>query len=349
MSRANNFDLIRLFAAIQVLIAHSKWQLNIKSFMPLLGYFPGVLMFFTISGFLVFSSLERNKNIKQYFLNRFLRIYPALWVCIGVTILFILFTSNLTFKDFISFDFIGWTLAQFTLFQFWTPDLLRDWGFGTPNGSLWTIPVEIQFYILLPIILLKFKRIKLLYKLVLLVIFSIGSNLTLSLFESIDKTNVFVKLIGVSIFPYLYSFIFGMIIYKYWSYLKQVIVGKAFIWLILFFLFCYFTKSYPSYQPSSVFGFIANLFLSLLTISMAYTLPKLNNLLRGNDISYGIYIYHMPILNVFVTFGLMKDVKYLWMVLITAFVFAIMSWILIEKRVLQLKENSRILSFLNKT
>ena len=82
---------------------------------------------------------------------------------------------------------------------------------------------------------------------------------------------------------------------------------------------------------------------------MAFTMPKLNHILRGNDISYGIYIYHMPILNVFVTFGLMNDVKYLWMVLISAFVFAILSWSLIEKRALKLKENKRLIAFLIKS
>ena len=348
MSRANNFDLIRLFAALQVLIAHSKWQLGIKSFLPLLGLFPGVLMFFTISGFLVFSSIERNNNTKQYFLNRFLRIYPALWVCIIVTILFILFSSNLTLKDYISFDFIAWIFAQFTFFQFWTPEVLRTWGFGTPNGSLWTIPVEIQFYILLPIVLLIFKRIKPLYILILLIIFSIGSNLLLTFFQSIDNSNVFVKLYRVSLFPYLYSFIFGMIIYKYWSFVKKFIEGKALLWLFLFFVYCIITKSFPSYQPTNPLGFIANLLLSVLTISMAFTMPKLNHILRGNDISYGLYIYHMPILNVFVTFNLKGDVNYLWMVLITALIFAILSWTLLEKRMLQLKQNKRLIAFLSK-
>ena len=33
------------------------------------------------------------------------------------------------------------------LFQFWTPEALRGFGCGTPNGSLWTISVIVQFYI----------------------------------------------------------------------------------------------------------------------------------------------------------------------------------------------------------
>ena len=81
---------------------------------------------------------------------------------------------------------------------------------------------------------------------------------------------------------------------------------------------------------------------------MAFTLPKLNYLLKGNDISYGLYIYHMPILNVFVTLGLMHEINYLYIVLITAFALALLSWVLIEKKALQLKENKRLIALLDK-
>ena len=49
---------------------------------------------------------------------------------------------------------VGVLIGQLTLFQFFTPDALRDFGYGCPNGSLWTIPVEIEFYILIPLILI---------------------------------------------------------------------------------------------------------------------------------------------------------------------------------------------------
>jgi len=129
-----------------------------------------------------------------------------------------------------------------------------------------------------------------------------------------------------------------MVLYKYWNYVKKFIEGKALLWLLLLFIFCMITKSIPSYQPIKPTGFIANLLLSVLTISMAFTIPKLNQLLKGNDISYGLYIYHMPILNVFVTFNLKGDIRYLWMVLAITMLFALLSWTLIEKRMLQLKE-----------
>lgn len=38
------------------------------------------------------------------------------------------------------------TIGQATIFQFWTPDFLRGYGVGCPNGALWTISIFIQFY-----------------------------------------------------------------------------------------------------------------------------------------------------------------------------------------------------------
>jgi len=46
---------------------------------------------------------------------------------------------------------ILWLIGQASFFPFYNPDQLRDLGIGGMNGSLWTIPVELQLYILIPI------------------------------------------------------------------------------------------------------------------------------------------------------------------------------------------------------
>ena len=57
--RNNNFDLIGLFAALQVAIIHTIAHLDLDIHIPLLEYFPGIPIFFFVSGFLINLSFER--------------------------------------------------------------------------------------------------------------------------------------------------------------------------------------------------------------------------------------------------------------------------------------------------
>jgi len=103
-------------------------------------------------------SYEKNSNLKEYGKNRALRLFPALIVC-GIST--VLLTSQSWYFNTIevpSADIILWFLANISFFQFWDPDFLQGYGIGQANGALWTIFIEIQFYILIPIIfyILKF-------------------------------------------------------------------------------------------------------------------------------------------------------------------------------------------------
>src|SRR5262245_53294221 len=88
--RTNNFDLIRLFAASQVVFHHASVHLDAAASGPVwsaLEQFPGVPIFFFISGFLISRSYEANSTLREYATNRILRIYPGLWICLAVTTL----------------------------------------------------------------------------------------------------------------------------------------------------------------------------------------------------------------------------------------------------------------------
>jgi peptidoglycan/LPS O-acetylase OafA/YrhL len=338
LSRENNFDLLRLIAATQVVIFHTIEHLeinNLNKFTNILSYFPGVLVFFTISGFLIFSSFDRNNDFKKYFINRFLRLFPALWLCFFITLGLLLFFNTITFHDIFSWTIIKWVFTQVTVFQFWTPDVLRSLGVGTPNGSLWTIPIELQFYILLPFIILVFKKIRLVYKFLFLIIISLAFSFYLSSKQGMHETLV-IKLSGVSILPYLYCFLTGSMMYLFWDKIKKLIVCKALYWLLFYFSFNFIFNIKPSYLPINL-KVISNSLLAILSISLAYTLPKLSLFLKGNDISYGMYIYHMLVINSLISFGYLGDVKYLFLTIIITIAISSLSWFLIEKKALQLK------------
>ena len=69
ISCENNFDLIRLLAALQVLLGHGINHLQILGYEHILNaisFFPGVIIFFVISGFLI----TRSYITKKYQKNR---------------------------------------------------------------------------------------------------------------------------------------------------------------------------------------------------------------------------------------------------------------------------------------
>lgn len=110
----------------------------------ILYYSLGVPTFFFISGFLIWISLMKQTTVRKYFYNRFLRIYPELWVGVSVEII----TIIILYRGIDWIRLAMFAITQGTVLQFWTPEFLRGYGCGTPNGTLWTICITIQFYIL---------------------------------------------------------------------------------------------------------------------------------------------------------------------------------------------------------
>ena len=78
-----------------------------------------------------------------------MRIFPALWAAALLGWLIAFFGGKASFV--LSPIGIGWLVGQGSFFTFFNPDQLRDLGVGVMNGSLWTIPVELEFYLLMPI------------------------------------------------------------------------------------------------------------------------------------------------------------------------------------------------------
>lgn len=142
----NSLNTFRLLAALQVLWGHTLAHLDLPNIPVLgsfIGFFYGVPIFFTLSGFLIWQSIGSSHSFVDYAKKRFWRIYPELWVAVAVEIAVLL----CLYKQSIDWPQLGlFTIGQATIFQFWTPDFLRDYGCGCPNGALWTIAILIQFY-----------------------------------------------------------------------------------------------------------------------------------------------------------------------------------------------------------
>ena len=347
--KVNNFDLLRLFAATEVLLLHSFNHLGIKFplWFSIINNFPGVPMFFTMSGFLISASLERNNNLKIYFKNRVLRIYPALWACIVLSIIVIVVVGKI---NFINAQSLPWFLGQL-VGVIYTPAFLQDFGFGSYNGSLWTIPIELQFYICLPIgyfIIKKLAKTESKQTLIIVLLFLMFFLLTYSLkviygigdIPGVEPRNI--KILRYTFIPNIYPFLLGVLLQRYKVYTFDWIYGKGLVWLIGYLLICYIM---PQTNTLDMFRFIV---LSFTTISMAYTAPAIaNRFLKGNDISYGVYIYHGLILGVIVELNLLHNPFYILVILVLSIILASLSWTFLEKPILRRKKKFNKLTVAN--
>jgi peptidoglycan/LPS O-acetylase OafA/YrhL len=347
IDRRNNFDLIRLLAALQVLLWHGAAHLHINTqiqgLMDVLFHFQGVPVFFTISGFLISYSWQRSRGqLRGYIRNRMLRIYPALWVCTIFTVILLGYFGKISSGA----DVAKWLLAQLTFFQFYVSDSLRAWGVGHPNGSLWSIAVELQFYVLLPLILWVMQRLgrRLYQALWLLGLFGFSLWFKNSFEPSLVASPMVQKLAGVTVFHSLHFFVTGILIFLFFDKLKKILEEKALWWLAGYVLYValfsetYGINWYQNPYDTSLGGLLANTLLSLMTISLAFSFKNTSEkLLHGQDISYGLYIYHMPLVNVWLSIG-WSGALWHWLLLIgTSVGLAWASWHWVEAKALRYK------------
>ncbi|MBR8462149.1 acyltransferase [Campylobacter sp. faydin G-105] len=329
----NNFDFLRLFAAFQVMFGHIMYNIKPNNILCdylaiFLNNFNGVTIFFLISGFLISYSYDRNSNLIMYYKNRILRIYPALYVniLIGIVLLYCFYPF-----DF-NLDFFSWLFSQLTFLQFYNFNASKIFGAGEINAPLWTISIELFFYISLPIIFWIYKK----SRYMLLIFFAI--SIVFFIYNRFSDHNLFInKLINVSIAPYMFIFLIGFYFYKYINYIYIYIHNHFFIYMFIYLIF----KLLDHYMQNIIIHILTNyIIFSFVVFSFAFSFSRINNIFKNNDFTYGIYIYHSFFVNIFVELGCIQNYKYALLIILFSVISGILSWFLIEKPALRLKNNS---------
>ena len=214
------------------------------------------------------------------------------------------------------------TIGQATIFQFWTPDFLRGYGVGCPNGALWTISIFIQFYFCVFFIYKWLnKRNIYLWGGVFWVSIIIG-YLTPYIIDKLP--GVLGKIYGITLIPYLLMFILSAFVSEYKDRVLPFIkkYWYIFILLLLFqkYVYCWDFKIFTYYLLETV------LFIGLLGFS--YAVPSIN---IKTDMSYAMYIYHMTVINAMIVMGYMSTPIYLSIALFISIILSYISTITIGK------------------
>jgi peptidoglycan/LPS O-acetylase OafA/YrhL len=336
----NNFDFLRIVFAIFVIITHAyplsgsvseDWVSQISNHQMSFSYI-GVAGFFAISGYLVTQSLERSKTIKEYFLKRILRIYPAL---IGVLLLTLLSGAFLYSGNFSSYlkNSSVWTYVPFNLSLFNLQYSISGIFENNPfkyviNGSLCTLPYEMLLYILLSV-LFYFRNNR---QRILIVAFAFTSIIVLKIFFHTDITNHRYPFYFVRSMDYSGFFCIGALLallrveqIKY----KNMLLGVVLLVWIAALLLQYYV-------------WIQHVVLPLAVILLGnYATSIIKNIKsKIGDFSYGIYIYAFPVQQTLEHFFRLTSTQLMIFGTICTLPFAFISWHIIEKKALALKYSS---------
>ncbi|MDR5772068.1 MULTISPECIES: acyltransferase [unclassified Caballeronia] len=150
---SNNFDFIRVVAASLVIFSHQYGLMGLGE-PAVFGGFSygglGVLIFFSISGYLVSQSWDRDPHVPRFALKRILRIFPGL-ICVALLMTFIMGPRATTlshteyFQSPETWDFLFGTATLWNLTDK-LPGVFVGLHHPTVNSSLWTVPLELKWY-----------------------------------------------------------------------------------------------------------------------------------------------------------------------------------------------------------
>ena len=327
----NNFGALRLLAALMVILGHGQ---DMKGFIPpILWNFPvsriGLDIFFCISGYLIYDSWLRDPSLGRYLSKRALRIFPALIVCVLVSIFIIgpmatVLPLSKYFRHHLTWDYL---LNTVLYLQLYLPGVFihRRLG-GAVNGSLWSLFPEVLCYLSVPLICTLPPRIRFVLLLLVMVLCG-GAGLYMFAYEparfgliySVDPKYLLVQvpffMAGAVMrqielwFPKVLRLDFA-VIFCASNFLLPLIIGThsvPFEWLTLAYVVVAFGNcSTPLLRHATMFG----------------------------DLSYGVYLYAFPIQQ------LVLDHTHAF-ALITctfiSFIVAFASWHLVEHPALRLK------------
>ena len=256
--------------------------------------FIGVDFFFVISGFLITKSIIENQfnkkiSLKKYFEKRIFRIFPPLIGVITFVLIFGYFILTPERYAFLSKSAVYSNLGQSDFFFFQYLNYFSPESKSIPLLHLWSLGVEIKFYVIFPILiyLLIQRNIKILFALIIFLFILINI--------------IFFKDINFYLFIFRFpEFLSGSLLYLFIRD-KNYKLDNNFVFISTLPLIFYIIVNVKTDTPYPYYNFIApNLLVLLLIISSnsKYYNFLFNNFVFNNlgKISYSFYLWHWPII-----------------------------------------------------
>lgn len=238
-------NILRFFAALCVFYTHKFEMLlslgYLPAFMAFLSPFAqygylGVDLFFIISGFVITLSSE-GRSARQFISARFIRLFPAFWICVSITTLAIILLRDTQHVS----------LAQYVANLTMNPVYFGSHAFI--DSVYWSLGVELKFYFLMVLFLMLGSFIKVdIQKIALFLTVPLLINTLLYLTKYDIKSTLSISFFTAFFFHnywsgYAQNFIAGILFYGLYQNRK-----RHFHYLAIF--LCYFVSIVQTLDPS---------------------------------------------------------------------------------------------------
>jgi peptidoglycan/LPS O-acetylase OafA/YrhL len=329
----DNFDALRLLAAVVVVYGHS---------FPISGAVsPGILgnpvqtlavkVFFVVSGFLVIESWRRDRSWVRYLWRRGLRIFPGLFMCIFLSTLVLgPLVTSIPLEEYFKNPWFARYFGNLALYPSYTLPGVFDRNVypNALNGSLWTLPVEFLMYLVSPFVIAWVKVEKFAIVLASLVVCALAIYVV-RLYPSHDP----IVFYGTSL-----TYTLDVAPYFFLGAAWRIVAPMRVYHLQAAFLSVLLLAVLPEkLVPYEIGAFVV---LPYAILSFALAKPALFGAIgRIGDLSYGVYIYGFPIQQLVSYFFHTGGKPYLnfLMAIIPTMTLAAVSWHFMERRLLSFK------------
>lgn len=312
ISRINNINAIRYYLAICILMNHFCILTDIRV-LQLPRIFGGAGSFFAISGFLMFPSFAKNSDIKRFLKRRGKRIFPPYFAIVLVAAVACVFLSSLSPTEyFASPGFWKYLVANLGFMNFVAPDLPGVFTTATNtysavNGSLWTMKGEVACYLTVPLIFSMVRRHDLSMTKVLgwlMAVFGAAYLVLVALeFDGHPSYDIPARQCLVMFLFYMGGILNQKldIIHKY----AKIIIPVLGIYLLAD--YCIDSFYHYNFISKIIAHHLVGPFATgLMVISCAVTGTWGKRLANHTALTYEIYLFHYPVIQTFITLGLIE-------------------------------------------
>lgn len=327
--RGNNFDFLRLALAALVVRCHSS---IVGLYIPWTEdeYFLGgrscVECFFVISGYLIFKSWDSTPSLSKYMEKRARRILPAYIFVVLLCALSLCTLSSLPLSEYFSnldvYKYIGAHVLFLGFLQNTLPGVFEKNLQQYVNGPLWTIKIEVMFYVCVPLVAMLATRVRRAPLFATIYIGAIAWFIGFRYAALVANDHLFDGLARQLPSQMAFFIAGGAVHYFNTTFLRYKHLLFA---LSVALLTAHFTNGMMITYPAA---------LAVAVVYIATCAPYFGNFARFGDLSYGLYIYHFPILQVLAAIHLPIESPLLTFAIgvVLAVVASFLSWHFIERR-----------------